>query len=69
MDLNGIHRDSMEFDGISINPGNPFRSLFPSEDLISHLRIEMSPINILVGISINIEVDPSIFHGIETLQN
>jgi hypothetical protein len=44
-------------------------TLVASEDLISDLRIEMSPINILVGISINIEVDPSIFHGIETLQN
>jgi hypothetical protein len=50
------------------NPGSPFRNLSPSEDLISHLKIEMSLINILVGTSINIEADPSIFHGIESAE-
>jgi hypothetical protein len=44
-------------------------TLVASEDLIGHPKIEMSPINILVGRSINIEADPSIFHGIEILQN
>jgi hypothetical protein len=44
-------------------------TLVASEDLISHLKIEMSLINILEGSSINIEADPSISHGIEISQN